>query len=153
MISGGQTGADQAGLAAAERFGIETGGHAPKGWKTKNGPNPTLLRGRYGLVESKGDYKVRTWENVKNSDATIRLCYSFETPGEKCTLNAIEKYERPHYDVALWSIEPADILAEWLIENQVEILNVAGNTNGILSKDVFKPVYDYLCEVFRRLKE
>ena len=34
VISGGQTGADQAGLVAARRFGIPTGGWMPRGWKT-----------------------------------------------------------------------------------------------------------------------
>ena len=153
MISGGQTGADQAGLAAAERFKIETGGHAPKGWITKDGPNPTLLRERYGLVESEGDYKVRTWENVKNSDATIRLCYSFTTPGEKCTYNGILKYNKLFKDIYLNSPDPADHVVEWIISNGIEILNVAGNTNGTLNKDIFKPVYDYLCIVFKRLKD
>jgi hypothetical protein len=31
VISGGQTGADQAGLAAAKRLGVPTGGFMPKG--------------------------------------------------------------------------------------------------------------------------
>jgi RNA polymerase sigma factor (sigma-70 family) len=37
VISGGQTGADQAGLFAAEAFGIETGGWMPKGFLTLAG--------------------------------------------------------------------------------------------------------------------
>jgi Circularly permutated YpsA SLOG family len=34
IISGGQTGADQAGLRTAKRLGIETGGWMPQGWRT-----------------------------------------------------------------------------------------------------------------------
>lgn len=34
VISGGQLGADQAGLAAAKAVGIRTGGFAPKNYKT-----------------------------------------------------------------------------------------------------------------------
>ena len=49
VVSGGQTGADQAGLRAARAAGIETGGWAPKGWETEEGPAPWLSD--YGLKE------------------------------------------------------------------------------------------------------
>ncbi len=42
VISGGQTGADQAALRAARAAGIPTGGWAPLGWKTEEGPAPRL---------------------------------------------------------------------------------------------------------------
>jgi hypothetical protein len=38
--SGGQTGTDVAGVRAARRLGIPTGGVMPKGWKTLDGPRP-----------------------------------------------------------------------------------------------------------------
>jgi Circularly permutated YpsA SLOG family len=47
VISGGQTGADQAGLRAARASGIRCGGMAPKGWLTEAGPAPWLAD--YGL--------------------------------------------------------------------------------------------------------
>ncbi|HME98544.1 MAG TPA: putative molybdenum carrier protein, partial [Terriglobia bacterium] len=50
IISGGQTGADMGGLLAARELGIETGGMAPKGWLTENGPEEVLLRS-FGLSE------------------------------------------------------------------------------------------------------
>jgi hypothetical protein len=55
VISGGQTGVDQAGLRAARAAGIATGGFAPKGWLIEsedgrhNVPAPWLAE--YGLVE------------------------------------------------------------------------------------------------------
>ena len=42
IISGGQTGADQAGLLAAQALGLQTGGWAPHGWRTDAGPAPWL---------------------------------------------------------------------------------------------------------------
>jgi hypothetical protein len=47
LISGGQTGADRAGLEAAKALGIATGGTAPKGWRIENpdgtsGSDPSL---------------------------------------------------------------------------------------------------------------
>ena len=50
IISGGQTGVDAAALRAAKAVGIPTGGTAPKGWLTEDGPAPWLAE--YGLVES-----------------------------------------------------------------------------------------------------
>jgi hypothetical protein len=35
VISGGQTGVDQAALRAAQACGLETGGYAPLGWETE----------------------------------------------------------------------------------------------------------------------
>ena len=40
IISGGQTGADYGALLAAHALGLETGGWAPKGWRTEDGPKP-----------------------------------------------------------------------------------------------------------------
>lgn len=50
VISGGQTGADQAGLKAAKKCGIPTGGFIPPRFVTSNGPSPWLGE-EYGLVE------------------------------------------------------------------------------------------------------
>ncbi len=47
IISGGQTGADQAALDAAIKLGIPHGGWIPKGRITEDGP----LSDRYDLIE------------------------------------------------------------------------------------------------------
>ena len=49
VICGGQTGADQARLRAARAAGIPTGGFAPNGRLTEDGPAPGLAE--YGLTE------------------------------------------------------------------------------------------------------
>ena len=88
VISGGQTGADQAGLIVAQRFGIPTGGWMPRGWKTATGANPQLAEA-FGLREHTGDYADRTAANVRDSDGTIRFAGSFRIFGERCTLKWI----------------------------------------------------------------
>ena len=71
IISGGQTGADQAGLAVAKRLGISTGGYMPKGWLTEAGPRPDL-GATYGLEEAEtAAYPERTERNVLASDGTV----------------------------------------------------------------------------------
>src|SRR2546422_7963506 len=43
IISGGQTGADMGALLAAQDLSVESGGVAPKGWLTEEGPQLFLL--------------------------------------------------------------------------------------------------------------
>jgi hypothetical protein len=45
IITGGQTGADQAGWRVAQAFGIRTGGGRPRGFLTEEGPRPALISG------------------------------------------------------------------------------------------------------------
>src|SRR5688572_12675794 len=71
IISGGQTGADRAGLAVAKRLSIPTGGYMPKGWLTEDGPRSDLAV-TYGLKEADtADYSERTERNVLASDGTV----------------------------------------------------------------------------------
>ena len=128
VISGGQTGADQAGLAAAKSYDILTGGFAPKNFMTSSGANATL-KYAYGLEEIEGSYKERTRMNVEAADATIRLAIDFDSPGEKCTLNAIKDYNKPYYDVNLLNApaHTSEVVA-WILEGKFEILNIAGNS-------------------------
>ena len=68
IISGGQTGADQAALDAAIKLGISHGGWIPKGRITEDGP----LLDKYKLQEMPTDsYPARTEQNVIDSDGTV----------------------------------------------------------------------------------
>lgn len=152
VISGGQIGADIAGLRAAKAIGLKTGGYCPKGWRQKDGPNPALGT-EYGLVEhSSPDYPPRTYMNVKSSDGTIRFAKNFQSAGEICTLKAIQQYNKPYLDVRfLWNgihyitkVSP-DSVREWLEHNNIRVLNVAGNAEPAMEPAVFS----FLTEVLR----
>ena len=139
VISGGQTGADQAGLVAAVSCGIRTGGWAPRNWRTLTGPNPQLGT-IFGLKEHSGGYKERTWSNVEESSGTIRFAIDFNSPGEWCTLNAIKHFKKPYLDINLNDWEDFNIrkvILRWLIDNHIEILNVAGNTERQVVPSIF----------------
>lgn len=153
VISGGQTGADQAGLSVARNLSITTGGWATKGYRTSIGPNPDLLGNTFGLVEMPTEsYKTRTWENVKDSDGTIRLCVDFTTPGEKCTANAIRTYKKPSYDVDLNDPALVDDVINWIRINNIKILNVAGNSQNTRGQDIFNLSYKYLFSLLSRIR-
>jgi len=156
VISGGQTGADQAGLSAAKFIGLQTGGTAPKGYKTLDGPCYDL-RDVYGLEENESsNYAVRTDLNVQNSDGTIRLAYSFKSRGEICTLKSIRRNSKPYFDVDLGDPIDPYVAANWILGNNIITLNVAGNANRGGTTQIYNEVYDYLVKVFnevQRLKE
>ena len=127
VISGGQTGADQAGLRVGDEFGMEMGGWMPKGFTTLDGPRPDLAE-KYNLKEhDHPSYVPRTYRNAKTADGTIRLAGDFTSRGEKCTLNAIRQFKKPHIDVDLKDPRPPSEVADWIKENNIEVLNVAGN--------------------------
>jgi hypothetical protein len=121
IISGGQTGADEGGLAAGKALKLETGGVAPKGFRTETGPNPALKE-MYGLTEHQDfNYKPRTIENVKNSTGTVWFGNEF-SPGGKLTIGTCKKFGKPY------SINPSKLtLIKWINWNNIITLNVAGN--------------------------
>ena len=127
VISGGQTGADIAGVETAKKFGYETGGNMPFGYKTLNGCRPEY-KDLYGMkVHYSSSYVPRTKLNVLESDGTIRLAFNFESPGEICTKKAIDSYKKPHIDVNLNDPIPISCVTEWLSSHTIAVLNVAGN--------------------------
>lgn len=151
IISGGQTGADLAGLDVARDLGIETGGWAPKGWKTSNGPQQKLLES-YGLIEYIDGYKGRTIQNVRDSNATIRLAVDFTTAGEICTMNAINSCKKPWIDVDLLAPRPIQDVIEFLVLVKPSILNIAGNTQDTQNHDIHRMTYMYLRKALSEYK-
>ncbi len=128
IISGGQTGADQGALFAARQLGIETGGHALRGWRTDTGPAPWLAN--YGLVETYGrSYPRRTYLNALNSDGTL-IFGDLSSKGSKLTFKYCEDLGRPAY-VMPWykglTTPESEQFRTWLSEHGIAILNVAGN--------------------------
>lgn len=155
VISGGQDGADHGALFAARSHHVKTAGHAPKGFRTTRGSNLSLGT-VYGLLETNTvSYAPRTKLNVKNSDATIRFASDFTTKGEVLTLNYILAEKKPYCDVALdgsvtkW----IDAVESFIVENNIRILNVAGNRDFNDDDYHFNSVRIILGGALARLKE
>lgn len=154
VVSGGQIGADIAGLKAARVWGIQTGGFMPRGFRTLQGRQPDYSS-RYGLKQTAtGEYPERTFLNVQVSDGTVRFAVNFDTRGERCTLKAITKFSKPYFDVQIrfdewwpqhWcAYPPPGELAKWIETAGVKVLNVSGNAK----LDIEPIVEEYLKEVF-----
>lgn len=149
IISGGQTGADQAGLHAAKyELGLDTGGTMPGGWRTEAGDRPDF-KATYGMVEdSSRSYLPRTEQNVLNSDAT--LIFGKNSAGSVATRNFCETWGKPYWQ-QYWdsgtpvTLEQIEQFKEWLEDNDVEVLNVAGNREE-KNKGIFEACVKYLKE-------
>ena len=135
VVSGGQTGADIAGLIAAKATGIETGGWAPRGWKIENGKNPQLER--LGLKQTRsGGYEDRTKRNVKDSDGTLIISANMSSPGTVMTIDEALELDKPLFRTVYLEEEKDDQenmeavahrIAEWVRVKDLKVLNVAGN--------------------------
>lgn len=151
IISGGQNGADQAGLRAAKFCGFETGGWLPKGCKTLDGPRHDLIE-EYGMQEhSSSSYPPRTEANVRDSQGTIRFAKSFSSTGEKCTLRAIKWFNRPYFDVHIDDLPDRESVLSWIKQHDIKVLNVAGNSEET-APGIGELVFEYLKDVFSFLK-
>ncbi|MDD5363238.1 MAG: putative molybdenum carrier protein [Ignavibacteria bacterium] len=166
IVSGGQTGADRAGLDAAKELGIPTGGYAPKNFKTEKGYDESLRM--YNLTElDTEDYQERTMRNVESSDGTVIFCNVDEKgliigEGTMRTFYTADSYKKPVI------VNPdARKFHAWLKHHKIQVLNVAGNRESIspglyaktkkflvksLSK-YFKPKEKKLYEIFLFSKE
>ena len=126
IISGGQTGVDRAALDAVLRHGIESGGWCPTGRLDEFGRIPDC----YPLKElENGGFTERTLQNVKDSDGTVIIYPGKLSGGSEQTLHFCVDQRRPHevIDASNVSTEKAaQLIAEFVRENKIEILNVAG---------------------------
>jgi hypothetical protein len=132
IISGGQTGADLGGLKAALKLGLKTGGLAPRGFKTENGPNPDLFS-VYGLGQAPtDDYSYRTAANVRASHATVVFATKASSPGTKLTIKTCEASGKPFIVLNPFASDASVLLTKFIAGVYLRygrnlILNVAGN--------------------------
>jgi putative molybdenum carrier protein len=124
VISGGQTGADRAGLEAAAALGLLTGGQAPAGFLTEAGPDPSLEG--FGLTAG-GLPEARTERNVVDADATVIFARRELGPGSELTRIVALKHRKPVVVLDPWAPDAARALTEFLELHAPRVLNVAGD--------------------------
>ena len=126
VISGGQTGADRAGLDWAIARGIEHGGWCPRGRLASDGVIPE----EYKLSETESEgYRQRTKRNVQDSDATLLFNIGALEGGTLQTLRFTQQLQRPCLVIQLDMLDPVSLAAQltaWLSSVKPEVLNVAG---------------------------
>ncbi len=146
IISGGQTGADRAGLDAAKESGIVTGGRCPRLYRTETGSDQSLKQ--YGLTETaSSDYTERTKLNVMDSDGTVIFADvsngKITSRGSLLTLKTARENDKPCV------VNPTGAeLIKWIKSNNISVLNVAGNREST-SAGIYERVKRVLLEMLR----
>lgn len=148
VISGGQTGADFAGIRAAARRNIQTFGWVPKGWRTDAGANPKLSE--YNLREHHSpEYPPRTEANVIEAEAT--LIFGRSSPGtnltEKLCLKHQRDFRRYPFPTSLSDKDTIKEIRDWIRKENISSLNIAGNRES-KNRGIYAYVYNLLSAVF-----
>ncbi len=126
IISGGQTGADRAGLDVALANDFPHGGWCPKGRKAEDGP----IDAKYEVTETpSANYLQRTEWNVRDTDGTIVFTIAKEiTGGSMRTVEFARKHNKPCLHVSKESTkQPESEVKEFIKQHDIKLLNFAGS--------------------------
>lgn len=152
IVSGGQTGVDQAALAMAVEAGLTIGGWCPKGGLDANGvcvlhTYPTLKQA------STPDPNERTMLNIDDSDGTLIVVPRYPLPdsivdGTRLTINYAVQQKKPHLIISLSNkAEAIGAILDWVDQCNIHILNIGGpresNWPGIHNEasDLFRELF------------
>ena len=148
IISGGQTGVDQAALDAAMALGLAYGGWLPAGRRTENGP----LSRRYAHMQvlATDSYPERTRKNIEAADATLIVSRGHLTGGSALTAKIAGEMHKPCLHIDLEQVpEAAARGEEWLTLHRPEILNIAG-PRASSDEEIYDRAYDLILHILRR---
>ena len=146
IISGGQTGADRAGLDWAIRNNIRHGGWCPNGRKALDGP----LDAKYQLKETPSEDELERAEwNVRDSDGTVVFTLAEKaTGGSAKALSFARKLKKPFFHLHSGIFGRSEKLAAFLEKHNIRRLNVAG------SRESKEPgIYKWVTTVLERMLE
>ncbi len=146
IVSGGQTGADRAGLDFAIYNNIPHKGWCPKGRRAEDG----LIPSAYKLQETPSDeYDQRTEWNARDSDGTVIFTMAKElTGGSKKTAEFASKHGKPLFHLHLGSGWQKELLlVNFVSQHEIHVLNVAGSRES-KEPEVYRFALEILKEAF-----
>ncbi len=131
IVSGGQTGVDQAAFSIAMEVGIEIGGWCTKGGLDANGVD--VLSKYLGVREATtADPNERTRLNINDSDGTLIVVPCIPMPaaildGTLLTIEYAQHIQKPHLIIGLLSKDNAiSIILDWVRTHNIRTLNIGG---------------------------
>lgn len=133
LISGGQTGVDQAALRAARDCGLEIGGWCPPGRECETG----IIPPEFPLQETEQERSAdapdvprsqRTEWNVRDSDGTLVIGTgnAATDPGTAWAIKCAKRYGRPLLVSDLADPNAQHEVQEWLEQHRIVVLGVGG---------------------------
>lgn len=154
IISGGQTGVDQAALKAAFDLSIATGGWCPPEFLIQN----DALTTKYGLRPTPNERSektplvprsLRTEWNVRDSDGTLIITPLEISHDQGCqwTFEAAENYHKHCLVVSPTEKKAANNILNWIKENQLNVINIAGPAEKDF-EGIGNITYKFLLRVF-----
>ncbi|HEX3129092.1 MAG TPA: putative molybdenum carrier protein [Thermoanaerobaculia bacterium] len=156
VISGGQTGVDQAVLRAAQDCGLDIGGWCPPGRLCETGVIPD----RFPLQETPEDRSPlapdiprsqRTEWNILDSDASLilRPVFLAADPGTDWAEQLAARLGHPALVTDPWDPDAADRIKDWLDSLEIRTLGVGGPSEGTVP-GIGDQTYAVLVRVFGR---
>ncbi len=133
LISGGQTGVDQAALRVARELGFEIGGWCPPNRACENGTIPD----DFPLIPTPSEHSpnaphiprsLRTEWNVRDSDTTLVLLPQslHHDTGTAWTITCAQHLAKPLLVIDPFLKDAPTTIDNWLASLSLTILNVAG---------------------------
>ncbi|CAK0901336.1 unnamed protein product [Prorocentrum cordatum] len=147
LVAGGQTGVDQAALAAATEVGLATGGWCPFDCSDETGPivekaaewnlapvtenmwelYGTCFRHLPLQVDGQCKWARRTLLNALHSSGTVTILPEGVVDGTHLGLAVSKALGRPYLTLDLENIDAdTNVCVQWIRENSIEVLNVNG---------------------------
>jgi hypothetical protein len=166
IISGGQTGTDQAALQAAIDAGIEHGGWCPPDRVCESGTIPE----QFNLIETPEERdpsapdiprSQRTIWNVRDSDGSLifwvgEVAEIKSDRGTNLAFESAEKFGKPYLVVdpdthsdAEHRNEIITQIKKWIKENGIEVLSVGGPSESTVP-GIYEKVYDLMIKVLKQ---
>jgi hypothetical protein len=155
IISGAQTGVDQAALRAARDSGLQVGGWCPPERECEAG----VISAEFPLKETERERSLnapdvprseRTERNVRDSDGTLVIRVGRDAAtGVEWTIQCARRYKRPLLVCDVDDAEATDEIPRWLAANGIGTLNVAGPAEST-SPGIGDKTYAVLTRLFQK---
>jgi len=153
IISGGQTGADIAGVDAAIELGLSYGGMLPKNRKCENGRVPESYT--EFKESSSSSYLIRTERNVKQADGTVIFTFGRLSGGSDSTRVFAQRLGVPLLVIDLappagfeMEQQMPEVLRLFIERFDIKVLNVAGGRES-KHPGIYKAVKSFIIKALK----